>query len=189
MAFPREDFYKLNISQSRAAIKRFNRQIDRLSLMRLALIVFGGVALFQVIQAQQVTLTLLCFIGLLVLFFLMVSKQSKLTVKKDDQIRFLKINENEIALLTNYTANMYNSGAQYADDRHPYASDLDVFGEGSLFQLLNRCATAGGMDILARWLSSPSGKNDVDARQALVSEISERSEERRVGKESSYSPR
>src|SRR5690606_20841730 len=173
MAFPREDFYKLNISQSREAIMSFNRQIDRLSLMRLALIVLGGVTLFQVIQSQQVTLTLLCFIGLLVLFFLMVSKQSKLTVKKDDQIRFLKINENEIALLTNYTANIYNSGAQYADDRHAYASDLDVFGEGSLFQLLNRCATAGGMDILARWLSSPSGKNDVDARQALVSEISE----------------
>ena len=173
MTFQREEFYQQNTSKARAEIKDLDKKIDQISLMRLALIVVGGAALFQVIQAQLLTLTLLTFIGLLILFFLMVSRQSKLSAKKETASRFLKINENEIALISNHTANIYNSGEEYADDQHPYASDLDIYGEGSLFQLSNRCATAGGMDILAGWLGSPGTKNEIAARQGLVAELSD----------------
>src|SRR5262249_61567276 len=43
---------------------------------------------------------------------------------------------------------------------HPYAADLDVFGHGSLFQLLDEAGTAHGEQELTRWLcpsAAPGG--------------------------------
>lgn len=173
MTFQREEFYQQNTSRASAEIKDLNQKIDRISLMRLVLIIAGGAALFQIIQAQLLTATLLSFIGLLILFFWMVSRQSKLRTKKETVRRFLSINENEVASLSNHTANTYDSGEGYADDRHPYASDLDIYGEGSLFQLTNRCATVGGMDVLAKWFGAPCTQAEIFARQGLVAELSD----------------
>ncbi len=39
------------------------------------------------------------------------------------------------------------------EGEHPFAGDLDLFGEGSLFELLCRARTRGGEETLARWLS------------------------------------
>jgi hypothetical protein len=41
----------------------------------------------------------------------------------------------------------------YASAEHPYAADLDLFGEGSLFELLCRARTRAGEQRLADWLT------------------------------------
>jgi hypothetical protein len=59
-------------------------------------------------------------------------------------------------------------GARYLDERHPYAGDLDLFGEGSLFELLCTARTRAGQDCLADWLRAPAAPEEVRARQAAV---------------------
>jgi hypothetical protein len=44
------------------------------------------------------------------------------------------------------------TGAAFRDDEHPYASDLDLFGQGSLFQWINSAHTALGQERLAHLL-------------------------------------
>ena len=61
-------------------------------------------------------------------------------------------------------------GAGYLDG-HPYARDLDLFGRGSLFELLNTARTEAGEDTLADWLRDPAATNDVLARQEAVDEL------------------
>ena len=51
---------------------------------------------------------------------------------------------------------------------HPYAEDLDVFGPGSLFQLLSSCRTPMGEERLAGWLLRPAAIPDIRERQARV---------------------
>ncbi len=51
----------------------------------------------------------------------------------------------------------FDSGAQYTDPSHPYTFDMDVFGNGSLFQRINRTVTTGGRDYLAECLSGHDG--------------------------------
>ena len=62
---------------------------------------------------------------------------------------------------------------------HPYGLDLDVFGHGSLFQLLDEAATAHGEQRLADWLSAPGRPDEVHHRQAQVRELAGRPEFRR----------
>src|SRR5690606_36262333 len=139
---------------------------------RLAVILIAAVALFQVIQSQQITLTLVTFFIILLLFFWLVSIQSKLTKAREALERFLKINENEVSVSQSRTNNLYDKGSGFADDRHLYSSDLDIFGDSSLYQLVNRAATIGGSHQLADWLLRPSQKQEIDQRQEFVDELS-----------------
>jgi hypothetical protein len=57
---------------------------------------------------------------------------------------------------------------------HPYARDLDLFGPGSLFQLLDTARTEAGEATLADWLRRPASRDDVIGRQAAVAELAPR---------------
>ena len=61
-------------------------------------------------------------------------------------------------------------GARFAAN-HPYASDLDLFGPGSLFQLLTTARTEAGEETLADWLREPAPIEEVRARQEAVREL------------------
>ncbi|MFN8543577.1 MAG: DNA mismatch repair protein MutS [Candidatus Binatia bacterium] len=58
-----------------------------------------------------------------------------------------------------------------ADRMHPYVADLDVFGEGSLFQYLCTARTRAGQTTLAAWLAAPAEPDEIRARQAAVAEL------------------
>jgi hypothetical protein len=62
-------------------------------------------------------------------------------------------------------------GDRYLDPAHPYAQDLDLFGKGSLFELLCTARTRIGIDTLARWLLEPADPETVRQRQAAVDEL------------------
>lgn len=63
------------------------------------------------------------------------------------------------------------SGDRYRDDDHPYANDLDIFGEGSLFQLVCGSRTRLGEDTLADWLSHGSDLETARERQQGIDEL------------------
>lgn len=62
-------------------------------------------------------------------------------------------------------------GARFADPAHPYAGDLDLFGRGSLFQLLSVASTPGGEARLAAWLLDPAEPSEILRRQEAVREL------------------
>lgn len=67
-----------------------------------------------------------------------------------------------------------SDGHRYADDSHPYAPDLDLFGAGSLFERINSSRTRVGEDTLAEWLKAPADPGEVRARQASVRDLTPR---------------
>jgi hypothetical protein len=65
-------------------------------------------------------------------------------------------------------------GERFLSGDHLYAADLDVFGRGSLFELLCTARTRAGEDTLAAWLCAPAPPEEVRARQAAVAELAAR---------------
>jgi hypothetical protein len=55
-----------------------------------------------------------------------------------------------------------------------YATDLDLFGRGSLFELLSLTRTRMGEDTLAAWLLSPSPVPQLTQRHAAIAELRSR---------------
>ncbi len=64
-----------------------------------------------------------------------------------------------------------DSGERFADPEHPYATHLDLFGGGSLFEFLSMAHTAAGAETLAHWLLGPAAPDEIRARQAAVAEL------------------
>ncbi|MEO8735191.1 MAG: mismatch repair protein, partial [Edaphobacter sp.] len=55
-----------------------------------------------------------------------------------------------------------------------YATDLDLFGSGSLFELLSQARTCMGEDTLAHWLLSPSPVAEITERHAAIADLRNR---------------
>ena len=63
------------------------------------------------------------------------------------------------------------TGERHLDPAHPYAADLDLFGRGSLFELLSTARTRIGEDTLAQWLLHPAPPEVARERQESVEEL------------------
>ncbi|WP_317165675.1 MutS-related protein [Sphingobacterium chungjuense] len=164
------NFYQQNISQTKAEIALLDKQVNTFSLLRLAVIIGGGAALFVLFQSNNVTHVLLCTILVIVLFLYLVSRQARLERLRDEKKAFLQVNENEQQMMGG-EPNLYSNGADYEDGKHPYSSDLDIFGSHSLFEKVNRCATQDGCDTLAQWLDSAPDRQTIVDRQVAIQEF------------------
>jgi hypothetical protein len=67
-----------------------------------------------------------------------------------------------------------NTGGRFADSSHIYSGDLDLFGKGSLFELISNTRTAAGENTLAEWLLAPASREQVLARQSAIQELQNR---------------
>jgi hypothetical protein len=65
-------------------------------------------------------------------------------------------------------------GARFADLHHVYAADLDLFGQGGLFELLCAARTRMGEEALADWLLRPASVGEIRARQASIADLRDR---------------
>ncbi len=64
-----------------------------------------------------------------------------------------------------------SQGDHLRDPDHIYADDLDIFGRGSLFELVSNARTAAGERTLADWLLSPAPLPEVLQRQQSAAEL------------------
>jgi hypothetical protein len=65
-------------------------------------------------------------------------------------------------------------GVRFRDPDHAYAAHLDLFGPGSIYELLCRSQTEAGERRLARWLLEPASPEEVRARHQAVHELTPR---------------
>lgn len=82
--------------------------------------------------------------------------------------------ERGVARLEDRWAGMGESGDRFTDAMHPYARDLDLFGKGSVFELLCTFRTRAGEETLAHWLLQPAQPDELRARQSAAQELKPR---------------
>jgi hypothetical protein len=64
-----------------------------------------------------------------------------------------------------------DTGERFLDPSHPYARDLDLFGKGSLFELLCDARTRAGEEALAHWLLTPAPPGEVSSRNDAITDL------------------
>jgi hypothetical protein len=79
--------------------------------------------------------------------------------------------EHAAARLSDQWIGKGDQGERFRDPKHVYADDLDLFGRGSLFELLSTCRTAAGETTLASWILAPAEREEILARQQAVAEL------------------
>jgi hypothetical protein len=94
--------------------------------------------------------------------------------KLEHQRRAERFFEKALARLDGKWPGAGEPGDRYLTADHPYAGDLDLFGKGSLFELLCTARTHIGEETLARWLLAPAAPEIVRGRNQAVGELRSR---------------
>jgi hypothetical protein len=111
---------------------------------------------------------------ILTAFIVLIRNHGKLFNQKTHFENLVKINRLEQQALQGNCSG-FQTGSEFVNAHHPYSHDLDIFGEGSLFQLINRCNTIIGKKRIAQKLEhSLSSKEEIIAHQEAIRELSSR---------------
>ncbi|MFT3823393.1 MAG: hypothetical protein QM731_05710 [Chitinophagaceae bacterium] len=171
-------FYEENIREYTRQVEKAQMQWLRVSTLRLLCFAALCVAVYYWIKsgdAQWPLITILCA----AIFLWLVKIAFRLRDKKALLEKLLFVNTNEIAI-AQQQPNGLGDGLQF-EKGESYTSDLDIFGKGSLYQLLNRTTTAHGSAQLAALLQEPLLKTDaIENQQQAVKVLSEQKELRQL---------
>lgn len=166
------DQYSTKSNSYSQELRKINKKYNTISLLRLLCIVLFLGSLYYYIQNSEIIFivsAVLFFAGFI--FFMRV--HSKLLFERKLNTELRDINENEISYLDKKTI-PFENGQEFNDFHHPYAYDLDIFGEHSLFQNLNRTATFIGKKRLAQQLLTLSPNDEIIRNQLAVKELSQK---------------
>jgi ABC-type multidrug transport system fused ATPase/permease subunit len=142
---PASEFYQQRAKQFQLESERIEKRIRVFSWSRVVLVALIGLLIYFGLTESLFLWLLIPPIGI---FIMLVRKQTELSEKKQRSLFLKQLNENE-AKAIKFEATDFSDGSRFSDPHHPYSHDLDLFGPGSVFQYLNRCATQLGEEKLA----------------------------------------
>jgi DNA mismatch repair ATPase MutS len=128
----------------------------------------AAIALFFLFVEHTPVISVLLAAAAIILFLILLKIELRTQRKIDFLKNRIRINENEIAILNNQL-DQFDPGKEFINKEHPFIADLDIFGNRSIFQFLNRTCTYTGRIKLAQWLTSPflDKKAIVESQEAV----------------------
>lgn len=155
---------------ARAATHALLARLDaRISYARLAAV--GSLAVCAGLVFRYGVLPPWAFIAPIAAFIALAVWHDRVLKTADALTRAVAFYDNGIARIEDRWYGSGETGDRFLDEDHVYARDLDIFGSGSLFQLLSRARTHLGEDVLARWLTEPAQLETIRLRQNAIREL------------------
>lgn len=162
--------YNNRLEYIRSIKEKLSEQHRWLALARLGIFLLTLVLIYFAVNWGYTALSIILVSGIAV--FLFVVRQHLKMGSRISHLENLKnINEDELKAL-DHDFGHFDPGAEFISHEHPYASDLDIFGKGSVFQFINRTSTFRGKSMLATWLASyQPDAGAIEKRQRAVEEL------------------
>jgi len=161
--------YQRRLAERLAALSRLQRLDDRLAAARgLTFLAALAVAIYwffdRTIPLWPITLPLAAFVG-------MIALHGTVSDRLDLARTAVEYYKRALDRLADRWTGRGATGERYANEAHLYAGDLDLFGPGSLFDLLCQARTRLGEDALAEWLCAPADLPTIQRRQQAIEEL------------------
>jgi len=166
------EVYRTRLADRDAAVSALARRHDRLASGRLGMAALATVIGWGAFWAGfwsgwWLAVPVAGFLGLAVV-------HDRVLMALDRARRAVNVYEGGLARVEDRWSGTGATGEAYAPPDHLYAADLDLFGDGSLFQLLSLARLHAGEQTLADWLLAPAEPATIFSRQAAVAELSGR---------------
>jgi hypothetical protein len=165
---PAAEYHQRLIARQKAVANC--RRRDRLvANLRLLSAILFFVALWAVLARSAMSAWWLAIpVAMFVAFVIYHEHLYRLGHRAERAVRFY---ERGLARIEDRWYGMGDTRSIISDDSHPYVSDLDIFGKGSLFELLSNARTRAGEVTLANWLCAPASRPEILRRQQAIDEL------------------
>ncbi|HET7825599.1 MAG TPA: DNA mismatch repair protein MutS [Anaeromyxobacter sp.] len=156
----------------REAIARHDRADRRIASGRLAVFAAALAVAWAAFVAHRTSAWWL--LAPAAAFVALATVHDRVLSARDRARRAVAFYERALERIAGRFAGTGTPGDAFGDPTHPYAVDLDLFGRGSLFELLCAARTRPGEERLASWLLAPAQRDDLLARQRAVAALAPR---------------
>jgi hypothetical protein len=146
--------YRSRLSEWSRRAEAFDRSHSRMGNAR-ALFLFSMLAMAAVLCRTQAALGFALMI-LLVGLGLSGIWHVRIEGARNAARRGIRFYQSGLERLDGIWFGKGSPGTEFFDSHHPYAADLDLFGAGSFFELVNAAQTQNGRTTLAAWLLEPA---------------------------------
>ncbi|HEY8535091.1 MAG TPA: hypothetical protein VIL25_01535 [Vicinamibacterales bacterium] len=161
--------YRARLQARQAAVQRLERRHDRFATSRLG--IAGAGALIAWMSVGPDWISPLWLAAPVLAFVVVALLHDRVLRSLDEARRAVAFYERGIARLEDRWVGVGPTGERHLDASHPYAADLDLFGRGSLFQLICTARLQAGEATLARWLLGPAPIDVIRERQQAIAEL------------------
>lgn len=168
-----ENTYRERLAAREATLADAVRRADRLGNLRLVLAAVAGVLVLLPLFVRDGT-PWLGLIPVAVGFVVLGVFQDRAFARRRKAAAAVRFYKEGLMRLEEAWRDLETDGAELTktiDAETHYASDLDLFGPASLYQLLCRATTAEGRRQLGAYLATMADVEEVKDRQAAVSEL------------------
>ena len=163
--------YATRVAQYLQAQQKNTRQLGFISFSRLVLFLIFAWFLYTAFSERFQNQSLIVALLIIPLFLLLVFFAGKLKDKNAFFEQLIRINNNELTIPEGKPS-FLDDGIAFAEYTG-FASDLNIFGAGSLFHLLNRAGSTTGKERLGARLSNPLLQPaDIRNYQVAIQELS-----------------
>jgi hypothetical protein len=161
--------YESRLAQRRAVSQREQKRFRLIGNARLATAIAGAGMAFFVFGETVIPAWFL--IIPVVLFWVLVVLHARVVESLERANRAVTFYERGIERLENRWIGKGEPGERFRNPSHVYEEDFDIFGKGSLFELLCTVRTRSGEDTLAKWLLTPASSEEAAERQQAILEL------------------
>jgi hypothetical protein len=167
------DSYNSAIESSSLQIEALKKKIHLIGTIRL-LLVLATIAAIWLLWGSDWRLLAGIALACAIPFAVLMKYHNKLALKKDHLESLRLLCANELKGL-DYDFSAFDGAPEMINGEHPFSLDLDIFGNRSLFQSVNRTVTAMGRERLIDWFSQPLKEKEIILkRQEAVKELAPR---------------
>jgi hypothetical protein len=167
------NIYRDNIKIYDAKLLKLSKLLNHISFLRLFIFVISSIILIYLFSFNLLTPILIVFPLSIICFGAAIKYHNKTAFLKKHTAFLKRINEFEI-LREECNLEEFDTGHKFINQNHPYTSDLDIFGQHSIFQLVNRTTTESGMILYLNGYLNLHLKNEIPDRQNAIKEISQK---------------
>jgi hypothetical protein len=163
-----QDVYRQRLATRSRVLAELDTRRHRLGLLRLLIFAvaaaIGWFAVQSKLPAWPIAIPIATFVAL-------VWWQSRMERGMECARRAIAFYERGLARIEHRWQGGGETGERFIDPHHPYSVDLDIFGRGSVFELLSTARTRGGEARLATWLRGGDDAADLAARHEAIREL------------------
>jgi len=164
------EFFEERVGYFTRQVVMLKSKYNKLSIFRIAIFLFFFMAAILCLKYNLPDIILFLVLLFIPGFGFLVKVHGRVKKQKQLKQRLLEINREEKTRLCHDFEGI-NDAIESLNEDHPYAADLDIFGRNSLFQLINRAGTSGGLSMVKLWLLNAASKNTLEQRQDAVKEL------------------
>jgi hypothetical protein len=164
-----EHEYNRKLELLRASEVKFKERDTLLGYAKLFLLLLGVAMAFWLLTTRNSSIFWIFLPAILFILLAVIHENVIRALKRCE--RAILFYEHGLARIGGEWMGQGETGERFSDPSHPYARDLDLFGKGSLFELLCDARTRVGEDTLAKWLLSPALPEEVFARNHAVTDL------------------